>query len=501
MLVHRQRGFLPGLVRDLEQRVQPVRLRLVRPDHPEVLRLGVEPGYVPEPGAQHPGRLRHGRPGLAHRHRVVAEVGQGQVAQQQAAVGVRAGPHPAVAGRDEPEDLGARMTVRIEQFRGPVREHPLLELAQVRRVGADLGQGHLVRAPGAFHRVPVHLGRAGPALRGAHDDHRPAWPWPAAVRPAAVPAGAGRARLALDLPDPGQDVVQHAGQLGVHVLRVGPGDELRRVAVAAQQRVQLRFGDPGQHRGVGDLPAVQVQDRQDRPVPGRVQELAGVPAGGQRPGLGLAVTDDAGHDEVGIVERGAVRVGQGIPQLAALVDGAGRLRGDVAGHPAREGELAEQPAHPGEVTRDARVDVAVAAVQPGVRERRGAAVARADHVHHVQAVGDDRPVEVRPEEVQPGRGAPVAEQPRLDVLRPQRLGQHRVGHQVDLPDGQVVRGAPVPVEGLELIAGELGPRGHGHLGGAPFRGAGLGRRTGSQAVRGAWPRAAGAGTDRLRRGW
>ena len=399
MLVHRQRGFLPGLARDLEQRIQPVRLRLVRPDHPEVLRLGVEPGHVPQKRAQHPGRLGHGRPGLAHLHCVVAEVGQGQVAQQQAAVGVRAGPHPALPRGDEPENLGARTTVRIEQFRGPVREHPLLELAQVRRVGADLRQGHLVRAPGALHRVPIHLDWAGPAFRGAHDDHRPAGPWPAAVspglaRPAAVPAGAGRARLALDLPDSGQDVVQHAGHLVVHVLRVGPGDEHRRVAVAAQQRVQLRFGDPGQHRGVGDLPAVQVQDRQDRPVPGRVQELAGVPAGGQRPGLGLAVTDYAGHDEVGVVERGAVRVGQGVAQLAALVNGAGRLRGDVAGHPAREGELVEQPAHPGQVTRDARVDVAVAAVQPGVRECGRAAVARADHVHHVQAVGDDRPVEV-----------------------------------------------------------------------------------------------------------
>ena len=461
VLVYRQRGLLPGLARDLEQRVQPVRLRLVRADHPEVLRGRVELRHVAEHVAQHPGRLRHGRAGPVHGHRVLAEVGQVQVAQQQAAVGVRVGAHPALAGRDEPEDLAARLAVAVEQLVRAVGPHPLLELAQVGRVGAHLGQRHLVRPPGALHREPVHLGRAGPALRGAHDDHRPALAGAAAV------AGGAVTGLALDLPDPGDDVVQHAGHLGVHDLRVGPGDEHRRVAVAAQQRVQLLLGDPGQHRRVGDLPAIQVQDRKDRAVPGRVQELAGVPAGGQRPGFRLAVADDAGHDEIRVVERGAVRMGQGVAQLAALVDGTRRLGGDVAGYPARERELAEQPPHAGEVARDARVNLAVAAVQPGVRDRGRPAVAWADHIHHVQAVGHDHPVQVRPEEVQPRRGAPVPEQPRLDVLGPERLLQHRVGHQVDLPDGQVVRGSPVPIEGLKLIAGEFRPGGHGHVGGAP----------------------------------
>ena len=51
---------------------------------------------------------------------------------------------------------------------------------------------------------------------------------------------------------------------------------------------------------------------------------------------------------------------------------------------------------------------------------------------------------------EPGRGAPVAEQPRLDVLRPERLAQQRVVLQIDLADGQVVRGPPVGVEEVEL---------------------------------------------------
>ena len=43
-----------------------------------------------------------------------------------------------------------------------------------------------------------------------------------------------------------------------------PFDEIGRVAVAAHQGVQLLVADAGQHRGVGDLVAVQVQDGQHR---------------------------------------------------------------------------------------------------------------------------------------------------------------------------------------------------------------------------------------------
>ena len=70
-----------------------------------------------------------------------------------------------------------------------------------------------------------------------------------------------------------------------------PVDEPWRVAVALHQRAQLVLRDAGQDGGVGDLVAVEVQDRQHGAVARRVEELVGVPAGGQRAGLGLAVAD------------------------------------------------------------------------------------------------------------------------------------------------------------------------------------------------------------------
>ena len=70
----------------------------------------------------------------------------------------------------------------------------------------------------------------------------------------------------------------------------------------------------------------------------------------------------------------------------------------------------------------------------------------------------DHAVQVHVDEVQARRRAPVAEQPRLDVLARERLAQQRVVEQVDLADRQVVGGAPERVEIAELRSRERVPR-------------------------------------------
>ena len=90
------------------------------------------------------------------------------------------------------------------------------------------------------------------------------------------------------------------------------GHRLRRSAVApaaaAQELVELLGFDAGQHGGVADLVAVEMQDRQHRPVADRVEELGRLPRGRQRPRLGLTVADHARHDQAGIVEHRPERV-------------------------------------------------------------------------------------------------------------------------------------------------------------------------------------------------
>ena len=94
---------------------------------------------------------------------------------------------------------------------------------------------------------------------------------------------------------------------------------------------------------------------------------------------------------------------------------------------------------------------------------------RAADIDHVDVVDPDQPVEMDVQEVQTRRRAPVPEQSRLDVGWLQRPAQQGVAQQVDLPDGQVVRGPPPRVYVVALLRGQ-----HiGHVVSVPR----LGRRT------------------------
>ncbi len=306
---------------------------------------------------------------------------------------------------------------------------------------AGVGQRHLVSPPGALDRQPVDGLGAGPALRGHQQHHRPG------------PAGGGAvlAGVGLDLPDQVVRRVESARQLTVYVARLVTLDRQHLVAVAAQQALQLPARDPGRDRRVGDLVAVEVQDRQDGAVVHRVDELVGVPGGGQRTGLELAVADHRSNQEVGVVHRGAVRVGEDVAELAALVDRARRLGRGVARDAAGEGELAKQPAQAVPVLPDAWVDLAVGALQVGVGHHRRPAVAGTRQEDGVDVALPDQPVEVGVEQVQTGRRTPMAQQARLDVVGGQVAFEQRVVEQVDLADGEIVRGSPPSVDVVEGV--------------------------------------------------
>jgi hypothetical protein len=46
----------------------------------------------------------------------------------------------------------------------------------------------------------------------------------------------------------------------------------------------------------------------------------------------------------------------------------------------------------------------------------------------------------------------MSQEPRLDVVRPQGLFQQGIIQQIDLSDGQVIRGSPIAVEQLQLVS-------------------------------------------------
>ena len=208
----------------------------------------------------------------------------------------------------------------VEQLLGPVAAQPVLEQGEVVRILTDVGHRDLVGAPAALGRKTVDVLRARPALRRPEHDHRPGLP----RRPALV------ARGALDLRNPVERPVERGREGLMHRLRLVALDEQRLPAVPAEERDELVLRDPGEHGRVRDLVAVQVQDRQHGAVGPRVQELVRVPAGGQRARLGLAVADDAGDDQVGVVEGGAERVDERVAR-------ARRPRGSSPAPRARRG--------------------------------------------------------------------------------------------------------------------------------------------------------------------
>ena len=206
--------------------------------------------------------------------------------------------------------------------------------------------------------------------------------------------------------------------------------------------------------GFGDLVSVQVQDGQHGAVARRVEELVGVPAGGQRAGLGFAIADHAAGHQIGIIEDRAMGMQQRVAEFAALVDGAGRFRRDVAGDAAGKRKLREEALHALDVLPDVGIELAVGSFEIGVRHHARAAMSGAGDVDHVEVVLLDDAVAVGVDEVQAGRGSPMAQQARLDVLRLQRLGEQRVIEQIDLADRKIVGRAPVGVDLAVVLRGK-----------------------------------------------
>jgi hypothetical protein len=81
-------------------------------------------------------------------------------------------------------------------------------------------------------------------------------------------------------------------------------------------------------------------------------------------------------------------------------------------------------------------------------------VSGADDVDHVEVTLFNEAVPVDVEEVETGRRAPVSEEARLDIIEGKGTFKEWIVFEVNLADGEVVSGAPVGVDSLELIGGE-----------------------------------------------
>src|SRR5262245_66260240 len=145
-----------------------------------------------------------------------------------------------------------------------------------------------MRAPEAFGLLAVNFFWPRPSFWRTQNDH-------AAERTLALTIAKRSCLNALDILN---NRIKRGRHELVHFFRLVALDEIRSVAVAAEQVVQLVVTDPSEHARVRNLVTVEVKDRQDNPVGGWIQKFVRVPAGCHRPGLSLAVAHDASHDEI-----------------------------------------------------------------------------------------------------------------------------------------------------------------------------------------------------------
>ena len=212
-------------------------------------------------------------------------------------------------------ELGDEAAVLIEQFLSVVALQPLLE--QVQMLGDSMVRGTWwarkepsiclpsttlgpVQPLGVRSTIMGHTGRS--ALLFSR-----AFFWMALISSMTVSHGLGH------------ELVHGHGVVAL--------DEVRLPAAALEEALDLLVGDTGEDGGVANLVAVQVQDGQHGAIGDGVEELVGLPRGGQGAGLGFAVAHKPRWQSGRGCQHSAESVGNGVAQLAALVDGAGGPRG------------------------------------------------------------------------------------------------------------------------------------------------------------------------------
>ena len=205
----------------------------------------------------------------------------------------------------------------VEKLLRPIAAQPLLQQRQMRRIFVHLSQRHLMGAPEALDLVTVDLFGTAPPFGAAQDHHRP---------PRPLDLGPGSARLLLDTTDFPYAVFEGRRHRLMHSGRIGALHEIRLVAIAAEQRLQLVMRDAGEDWRVGDLVPVQMQHRQHRAVASGIEELVRVPRRRQRAGFRLAIADHHGHDQIWVVEGCAVGMRHRIAELSTFVYRTRRLR-------------------------------------------------------------------------------------------------------------------------------------------------------------------------------
>ncbi len=308
----------------------------------------------------------------------------------------------------------------------------------------DRCQRDLVRAECAFDGDAIHFLGAGPSLGRAKDNHGPDGLFLEAVLASLLLNSTNLViaifkRLSEELMD----------DFGIIAL-----DKVGVVATAYIKSLQVCVAGASLGGWPRDFVSIEMKDRQDGTVSDRIDEVDRLPASFQWTGLGLAISDNAGHNQVWIVEGRAECMNQRIAKLSAFVHGIRHVRAAVAGHATRSRELAEHEPQAVFIVRDLRVNLGVRAFEVGAGIERRAPVSRTRDVDDVRIMLFDQPVQMNVDKVLAWRCSPVTEQPGLDLLCLERRAKQGIVKEVDLADAKIVSSAPVAIHLVQHLGRE-----------------------------------------------
>ena len=199
----------------------------------------------------------------------------------------------------------------------------------------------------AFDLQPIDQFWPRPAFGRSQDNHGPARPGCVVIIP----------RVGLDLPNLFDRLFQSGGHELVHLSRIAAFHKERCPAAPSEELLQLLRLDAGQQGWIADFEAVQVQNGKDRAIGHGIEKLVGLPCSRQWSRLCFSVADDAGDDQIGIVERSPERVAERISEFTAFVNRSRRGWRHMAGNSAGKRELLEQLFQPRFVLGDIGIDV------------------------------------------------------------------------------------------------------------------------------------------------
>src|SRR5271154_2073475 len=248
--------------------------------------------------------------------------------------------------------------------------------------------------------------------------------------------------------------VDGSGHEFMHLFRLITFNKVRSPAAALQELIQFLMFDASQYSRIADLVTIKVQNRQHRTIRPWIEKLVRLPRGCKRARFRLAVTDNAGDDQVRIIKCGTKGMTQRIAQLAALVNGPRRRRRNMAGDSAGKRELLKELLQSGFVLSDVWINLAPGAFEIHVSYDRGAAMSWPGDVEHIQVILLDDPVQMDVDEILPWRCSPMGDHQWLDVFKLQRFLQEGIVIEVDLADRDIIGCPPIGVHTTKQVWSE-----------------------------------------------